>query len=189
MKVTLSPLGATIAGLVALAVSIAAATSAGAQGSDLFTGFQSNSNDPIQIDATKLQITEKDDQRISVFTGNVVVRRGETVMHAEKIRIISELGDDRPEGQAFSRIVASGNVEVTSGDQTVTGPKVVVDMVKQVITMSGGVVMSQGANVITGERLVVDLVSGKAGVEQASNNKRIRGVFTPGAGNPAPPGQ
>lgn len=177
------------AAALAVALTLAGATAASAQTADLFTGFQSNSKDPIQIDAASLEISEEAKTRISEFAGGVVVKRGDTTMRASKIRVFSPLGDNKPKGQSFSRIEASGNVEVKSGPQTVTGSQVVVDMVKQTITMSGSVVLSQGPNVITGDRLVVDLATGKARVEQEAG-KPIRGVFTPGEGGGfAPPGQ
>jgi len=157
----------------------------GAPASELFTGFQSRSDAPIQIDAAQLEISEEGDQRISVFSGNVIVRRGDTVLRANTIRIFSDLSDTRPKNEAFDRIEATGNVEVNSGEQTVTGSTVVVDMGKQTITMTGTVVLKQGANVITGDRLVVDLATGKARVEQAAG-KPIRGVFTPGSGTLTP---
>lgn len=170
-------------GLALFPVSMAPA----AQTEALFTGFQAKSQDPIQVDAGQLEISEEGNQRISVFSGNVVVRRGDTVLTAKTIRIFSDLNDNRPRNEAFERIEASGGVKVTSGPQTVTGSKVVVDMGKQTITMSGTVVLKQGGNVITGDRLVVDLATGRARVEQAEG-ERIRGVFTPGAGA-LPPGQ
>jgi lipopolysaccharide export system protein LptA len=176
------------AGFGAASMVLAATSGANAQASDLFTGFQTKSKDPVQIDAASLEVSEEGKQRISVFSGNVIVRRGETSMRAKTIRVISDLSDKRPKNQAFSRIEASGNVEVKSGNQTVTGAAVVVDMGKQTITMTGNVVLAQGANVITGDRLVVDLVSGRARVEQAAG-KPIRGVFTPGGDAAAPPGQ
>jgi lipopolysaccharide export system protein LptA len=182
------PFRGLVAGLGGIFVLVCAAASAGAQTADLFTGFQTNSKDPIQIDAASLEISEEGKQRISVFSGNVIVRRGETVLRAKTIRVFSDLSDKRPKNQAFSRIEASGNVEVTSGEQKVTGAQVVVDMGKQTITMTGNVILSQGTNVISGDRLVVDLASGKARVEQEAG-KPIRGVFTPGSGTLAPPGQ
>jgi len=179
---------ATPAGLAAIVIAAVLAGAASAQTSDLFNGFQKNSKDPVQIDAASLEIAEEGKQRISEFSGNVIVRRGDTVLRAKTIKVFSDLSDNRPKNQAFSRIEASGGVEVTSGEQKVTGAKVVVDMGKQTITMTGNVVMSQGANVITGERLVIDLVSGRARVEQEAG-KPIRGVFTPGSGTLGPPGQ
>jgi lipopolysaccharide export system protein LptA len=174
---------------IALPLALAGGHAAFAQASDLFTGFQKKSNDPIQIDAASLEISEEGKNRISEFSGNVIVKRGDTTMRASKIRIFSPTGDTKVKGQSFSRIEATGNVEVKSGPQTATGSQVVVDMGKQTITMTGGVVLSQGANVITGDRLVVDLATGKARVEQEAG-KPIRGVFTPGKdGGLAPPGQ
>ncbi len=167
---------AAIVGTVFLVASVPNLTIA--ETVDLFTGFQSKSRDPVEIDAAKLEITEEGDQRVSVFSGNVVVRRGETVLRAKTIQVFSDTNGKGPKGQAFSRIVASGNVDIKSGPQSAKGAKVVVDMGKQTITMSGGVVLSQGANVISGERLVVDLVSGSARVEETAG-QRIRGVFTP----------
>jgi lipopolysaccharide export system protein LptA len=177
------------AGAIVLPLWLAGTLAASAQTADLFTGFQSNSKDPIQIDAASLEISEEGKTRVSEFSGNVVVKRGDTVLRAAKIRVFSPMGDTKVKGQSFSRIEATGNVEVKSGRQTVTGSQVVVDMGKQTITMTGGVVLSQGANVITGDRLVVDLATGRARVEQEAG-KPIRGVFTPGSeGGLAPPGQ
>lgn len=164
---------------IAAAAVLMTAAAGHAQTGELFTGFQSNSKDPIEINAESLEVSEEGTQRVSVFSGNVVVRRGDTTLTASTIRVFSPLsGGDRPTGQGFNRIEASGNVKVASGLQTVTGKNVVVDMGKQTITMTGGVTMSQGPNVITGERLVVDLASGRARVEQAPGTP-IRGVFTP----------
>lgn len=176
------------AGFGAVLLLVAATNTAGAQASELFTGFQTKSNDPIQIDAASLEISEEGKQRISVFSGDVIVRRGETVLRAKTIHVYSDMDDNRPKGQAFSRIEAAGDVKVNSGAQTVTGSKLVVDMGKQTITIFGNVVLSQGANVITGDRLIVDLASGRARVEQEAG-KPIRGVFTPGSGSLTQPGQ
>jgi len=181
-------LTSAVTSIGAILVLCAAVNAANAQAAALFTGFQAKSNDPIQIDAVSLEISEEGKQRISEFSGNVVVQRGDTVLTAKKIRVYSDLSDNRPKGQAFSRIEATGGVKVNSGKQTVTGAGVVVDMGKQTITMTGNVVLSQGANVITGDKLIVDLASGKARVEQKAG-QRIRGVFSPGSGALTAPGQ
>ena len=170
------PRAAAPAALLALALAAASAGVADAATADLFTGFQAKSNDPVQVDATVLEITEKDKQRISVFSGNVVVTRGKTVLKAEKIMLFSDLDNKTAEG--FTRIEATGGVYVSSDEQTVTGKTAVVDMKSQTITVSGGVVLSQGTNVITGSRLLVNLATGQARVEQEAG-KQIRGIFTP----------
>lgn len=171
-----------------VSVLVIATVGATSQTADLFTGFQTNSTDPVQIDAASLEISEEGKQRVSVFDGNVIVRRGETILRAKTISVFSDLSDKRPKDQAFSRIEATGNIEVSSGEQTVTGAGVVVDMGNQTITMSGNVVLSQGSSIITGDRLIIYLATGRARIEQATD-KPIRGVFTPGAGSLSKPSQ
>ncbi len=150
---------------------------AAAATADLFNGFQAKSKDPIKVDAGVLEISEQGKQRVSVFKGNVVVRRGDTLLKADTIKLFSDLNSKTADG--FTRIEASGGVYVSSGQQTVTGKTATVDMRTHVITVDGGVVLSQGSNVITGSRLVVNLATGSARVEQDAG-KQIRGIFSPG---------
>jgi len=172
----------TLAALVAgfLTVSfLAFGGGATAQGAaDIFAGFQARSDAPVEVDAQSLEIFEDGDQRVSVFSGGVEVRRGNTLIKAAKITLYSDLENTSPEG--FTRIVAGGNVFVRSGEQTVTGNTAVVDMTTSTITVSGDVVLAQGTNVISGSRLVVNLATGRARVEQ-NQGGRIRGVFSPGS--------
>ena len=153
---------------------------------DLFNGFQDKSKDPVEVSANVLDVAEQGKQRISTFSGNVVVRRGKTVLKADTIKLYSDLKATSAEG--FTRIEASGGVYVSSGEQTVTGKSAVVDMKTRTITVSGGVVLSQGGNVITGSRLVVNLATGQARVEQEAG-KQIRGIFTPDVAGGKPAGQ
>src|SRR5690606_19171979 len=74
-----------LAVVAALASGPAAAQSTG----DLFSGFGSKSNDPIEVDAKSLEIIEEGEQRISIFSGNVTVRRGDTTLKASSIKLYS----------------------------------------------------------------------------------------------------
>jgi len=157
------------------AVAIATADPAASQtAADLFSGFQAQSDDPVQVDAEALEVYEEGDQRISMFSGGVVVVRGDTTLRAATIKLYSDLAGELA-ATAFTRIEADGGITVASEDQTVTGRTAVVDMEARTITVSGGVVLSQGGNVLTGNRLVVDLATGRARLE----GDQVRGVFTP----------
>ncbi|MCX5494995.1 hypothetical protein OSH11_09785 [Kaistia dalseonensis] len=168
-------------------------------GDSMFKGFQSGSKGPVNVEADSLDVVEKNGQRVSTFTGNVTVTRGDSVLKAGKIAIYSAgsggNGDAKPAAAPaaaaapssglpgagdFTRIEASGKVYVNSGDQTATGETAVVDMVGKLVTLSGNVVLSQGPNVITGDRLVWDMTTGRARVDQKPG-ARIRGIFTPGS--------
>jgi lipopolysaccharide export system protein LptA len=166
--------------LVAAAAIVTGVATASAQQSKLFQDFKPGSDEAIQVEADKLEVTEKEQERISVFTGNVTVQRGATVLKASTITIHSDSGAPEAGKEAFNLIEAEGNVQVTEGGQTATGDTATFNMKTQVATISGNVVLSQGRNVLTGARLVVDLNSGIARVEQGSGG-RIRGVFTPNA--------
>ena len=126
----------------------------------------------VQVDAQTLEVYEEGKERIAVFTGNVVVKRGDTTLKATSIKLHQDL---QGKSDAFSKIEADGGVSVRSKDQTLTGKTAVVDMVANSIVVSGGVVLSQGPNVLTGTRLVVDLNTGRARLE----GETVRGVFTP----------
>lgn len=171
---------------------------------EMFKGFQSDESGPVNVEADQLDVSQKDGQRISTFSGNVTVTRGDSILKAGKIAIYSSdekvgaAAGAKPATKAsaataglpgagnFTRIEASGKVYVNSGDQTATGDNAVVDMVAQTVTLLGNVVLSQGPNVITGDRLVWDMETGKARIDQKAGS-RIRGVFTPGA-TPGAPG-
>lgn len=165
------------AGLVLAAAVLAVAPAAADSAADLFAGFQSQSKDPVQVDAQALEVFEEGSQRISVFSGDVVVTRGDTVLRAATIKLFSPL-----EGKtdAFTRIEAEGGISVRSKDQTLTGRSAVVNMVANSIVVDGTVVLSQGPNVLTGKRLVVDLATGRARLE----GDQVRGVFSPSSASP-----
>jgi lipopolysaccharide export system protein LptA len=139
---------------------------------DLFSGFQSKSTDPVQVDAQTLEVYEEGKERISVFSGNVTVKRGDTTLKAASIKLHQ---DTDGKGDAFSKIEAEGGISVKSKDQTLTGKSAVVDMKANSIVVLGTVVLTQGPNTLTGNRLVVDLTTGRARVEGAT------GTFSPPA--------
>jgi lipopolysaccharide export system protein LptA len=164
---------AAVAGMLASAGALAAP-----QTSELFSGFQTSSRDPIQIDADSLDIREDGNQRISVFSGGVVVKRGPTTMKARTIKLYSDK-QQKAQGSAFSRIEAAGPVYVNSADQTVTGDSAVVDMASQVITLTGNVVLTRGkTDVAKGSVLVVNLKTGAANFKNEPG-KRIQIVIQP----------
>lgn len=186
------------------AVPLAAGSAMAQTTGEMFKGFKSTSNAPVNVEADSLEVVQKNGQTISTFSGNVTVTRDDSVLKAGKITIYSTDKKDEaskpapapakspaadaglPGAGNFTRIEASGKVYVNSGDQTATGDTAVVDMIGKQVTLNGNVVLSQGPNVITGDRLVWDMETGRARVEQKAG-ARIRGVFTPGS-TPGAPG-
>jgi lipopolysaccharide export system protein LptA len=79
---------------------------------------------------------------------------------------------------SIKKLVAKGNVIVTSKDQRATGDNGVMDMATNLAVLTGGeVVMIQGPNVLKGKKLTVNLKTGVANV-QGGGVGGVSGVFT-----------
>jgi lipopolysaccharide export system protein LptA len=180
------------AGLIALVVTVA--SEAGAQSAvqgvpNAMQGFSQNRDQPIQIEASSLEMIDK--KKEATFTGSVKVVQGYTTM---KSRILVVFYDNAtpasPAGSAapaastkapmksatpgpggsssIRRLEAKGRVVVTQKDQVVTGQTAIFDTATNLITMKGGVVLTQCTNVLRGDRLVVDMTTGVSRVESDS---------------------
>jgi lipopolysaccharide export system protein LptA len=149
---------------------------AGAQGfGEAFKDFSASSEDPIQIEADRLEV--RDQEKIAIYAGNVRVRQGETVLRTAQLRVFytGEATGVTP-GSSVSRIEASNRVVVRSGSQTASGDKAVFEMAADRITLTGNVVLTEGDNIVRGNKLVVDLKSRKARME----GNRVQTILTPG---------
>ena len=162
-------------------------------------GFGSNSKEPIQIDADKLEVFSKEQR--AVYTGNVVAVQGDTTIKAPTMIVFYDRQGDKPSaekastdagaeasseggGTSLRRVEAKGGVSVVSKDQVATGNDGVFDRAANKIILTGNVALSQGENVTKGQKLVYDTETGVAVVESggsAATNGRVRGVFVPGS--------
>jgi len=143
----------------------------------------SNSKDPIQIEADRLEVV--DGQGIALFDGNVAVVQGTTILKTRKLKVyyLRDAKTDAPGGNV-RKIEATGKVAVRSGDQTASADKAVVDMQGQIATLSGNVTVSQGANILTGCNLRINMATNAANLtpcKSSSTGKsgRVKMLFTP----------
>jgi lipopolysaccharide export system protein LptA len=145
-----------------------------------FSGFDTGSEDPIQIEADKLEV--RDPEKLAVYTGNVRVRQGETVLETPSLQVFysGEPTAAGAPGSAVSRIEAGPGVVVRSGDQTASGDRAVLDMTKDLVTVTGNVVLTQGPNVVRGDRAVVNLATKQGHIE----GRRVQTLITPTGGLP-----
>ncbi|MFO1150027.1 MAG: lipopolysaccharide transport periplasmic protein LptA [Alsobacter sp.] len=157
-------------------------------------GFGSNSKEPIQIDADKLEVFSKEQR--AVYTGNVIAVQGDTTIKAPTMIVFYERqekatgGEAKPEGEGegggtqLKRVEAKGGVSVVSKDQVATGNEGVFDRAANKIILTGNVALSQGENITKGQKLVYDTETGIAVVESGATagtpGGRVRGVFVPG---------
>ena len=163
-------------------------------------GFSTNRDQPVHIEATTLEVREKD--KVATFSGNVRVVQGDTGLRCNSLLVFYEQGNEDgdkgnkgkpmqaatpgPGGeQKIKKLEARGGVVVTQKEQTATGDLGLFDMRSNTVTLTGNVVMTQGQNVLRGDRLVVDLTSGVSRVESSKNGQgRVQGLFQPGGAGP-----
>lgn len=149
--------------------------------SQAFRGFSTNSDDPIQIEADRLEV--RDNDKVAVYQGNVRVRQGETLLKTSELRVhYSGSATGSAPASGVDRIETGGPVTVRSGTQTASGDRAVFEMARELVTLSGNVVVADGDNVVRGNRLVVDLKARKAsmyGGETATGDGRVQTVINP----------
>lgn len=148
-------------------------------------GFSQNRGQPVQIEAARLEVRDKDKK--ATFSGRVKVVQGDTTMRCATLVVFYEpkpqSGGTAPAMPAarpgpggssqISKLEARGGVTVTQKDQTATGDSGLFDMKSNTVTLTGNVLVSQGPNVLRGERLVVDLTTGVSHVESGSGPVRM----------------
>ena len=181
---------AVIAALL-LVPAFAAAQSANKGPPNALQGFSQNKDQPVHIEAMRLEVRDKD--KVATFSGNVKVVQGDTTMNCKTLVVFYEQDDGEqttamtaaspgPGGQQrIKKLEARGGVVVTQKDQTATGDSGLFDMPTNTVTLIGRVVMTQGKNILRGDRLVVDMTSGVSRVESGEAGQgRVQGLFQPG---------
>ena len=175
--------------MLAAAVFIAAVPGAMAQpgtnAPNALQGFQQNRNQPVKIEAARLEVRDKD--KMATFSGNVKVVQGDTTMRCKTLVVFYEqqnkdgqpaqtmpAAKPGPGGSSqISKLEASGGVTVLQKDQTATGDRALFDMKANTVTLLGNVLVSQGPNVMHGEKLVVDLTTGVSRVDAGKGPVRM----------------
>jgi lipopolysaccharide export system protein LptA len=169
--------------LFVLMICVAASVPASAQknqasgGSGVLPG--SNSKDPINIDAGKLDYYDKE-QKL-VYTGNVVAVQGESRLLTPALTIFlmpkeqaANAATPSATNNQVRRMEAAGPVTLTQKDQVGTGDSGVYVKAENKVYLYGNVTLTQGPNVTKGDKLVYDLSTSQAVV-----TGRVKSLFVP----------
>jgi lipopolysaccharide export system protein LptA len=138
----------------------------------------SNSSDPVNIDAAKLDYFDKE-QKL-VYTGNVIATQGESKLQAGTLVIFlapknTETAAGVPSSSSqVRRMEAAGPVTLVSKDQIGTGDRGIYERSENRVYLIGNVTLSQGSNVTKGDKLIYDLSTNQAAV-----TGRVRSMFLP----------
>ena len=139
-------------------------------------------DEQIQIVADKL-ITNNA-EKFAEFVGDVRASQGNLVITSERLRIYYKDNADRNEEQTGSqelikRIVASGNVVVSSEKYKAETDRVEYDLDTRVLVLIGeNSTVTSGKNILTGSKITVNRKNGQIKVE-SSPQKRVKAVFYP----------
>lgn len=178
-------LGLIVAGAVLLAMSPAPLLAQ----TSTFSGLSVSGKDPIQIESDRLEVLEAESK--AIFTGNVNVTQGPTLMKAGRMVVFYVKGDKGSAATGSSnieRLEVDDKVYIKSADQVATGDRGVFDMKTEIMTLSGSqVVLSQGPNVLVGCKLTAYMNTGRAQVDGCtkggSSTGRVMMSITPGSQN------
>lgn len=154
----------------------------------LGSGRHDNSQ-PIEVISDQLEVQQANN--LAIFSGNVDAIQGDMRLRADKLTVHYR-NDEQAEAQAESqgadaggtitKIVAEGNVFVSSPKETGQGDVGVYDVEAQTVVLEGKeVILTQGENVIRGTRAVMNLETGRS-VVQNQQGGRVRGLFVPSQG-------
>lgn len=165
------------------AVVLAAAPAIAQQTSTQRLGLKLSGDKPIQIESDRLDVNETEAK--AVFTGNVSVVQGTTMMKAGKMTVFyvkQGEGGTATGSSNIERLEVDGKVYLKSETQEATGDRGTFDMKSEVLTLSGEkVVLSEGPNVLMGCKLTVQMKTGAAKFEACGG--RIKTLLTPGSQN------
>jgi len=151
-----------------------------------FSGFDSGSGEPIQIEADQLEV--RDAEKIAVYSGHVRVLQGGTLLETPTLRVFytgdapAQGGQGTP-GNKVSRLEAGPGVMVRDGDKTASSDRAVFEMDTDLVTMSGNVVLTQGTSVARGQRFVVNLATNEGRIDGG----RVQTLITPSGENQPKP--
>lgn len=145
------------------------ATAAAAQGvvPMAFGDAQKDSGLPVEVTADTLDVNQADGT--AIFTGNVVIGRGEMRLAAPRVRVVYLKG-----GQGIESLQANGGVTLVSGKDAAEAQRADYNITTGLIEMKGEVLLVQGDNTIAGDSVFVDTAQGTARV-----SGRVRTVLQP----------
>jgi lipopolysaccharide export system protein LptA len=146
-----------------------------------FGGLKMSSNEPIQIESDRLEVRDK--ENMAIFSGNVAVVQGTTVLKAGKLTVFYVPGSDVSSSgsSAIDHLLVEGTVYVKSQDQIATGDQGSFDMKSEMLVLTGEkVVLTQGENVLVGCKLTVNMKTNLANFEGcAKSGGRVSTLLNP----------
>jgi len=113
----------------------------------------------------------RQEEGITILTGNVRVVRGDGVLTAPRMVVYAS-----PDGSGVDRLEAEGGVRYARPGEAISGDRAVYDDRTRLITVTGDVLIVQGRQVARGARLVYHVDTQRTQLYGAPG-ARVRGLF------------
>ena len=128
-----------------------------------------DSKEPIDITGDTAEFQDNN----AVWTGNVRVVQGETILTSERLEaVLTDEGD-------FQTITAIGSVRYSNGKEAITGERAVFNDAARTIVITEDVIVTQGKQVMSAGKITYWVDTGKV-LFTPETGKRIRGLFFTG---------
>lgn len=128
-------------------------------------------NQPIEITAQQLEVLEQ--QRQSIFTGDVVARQGDMTLYADKLIVFLLKDQDQIE-----RLEAIGGVRVLQLGRIATADKAVFHHGEDVLVLVGNAEVIQGENKVSGDEITLYMQENRTLIK-SSKKTRVKAVIVP----------
>ena len=152
------------------------------------TGLKLDSDKPIEIESDQLEVRES--EGVAVFSGNVTVVQGPTLLRSGKMTVYYNKEGNRGSATTGSadidRLIVEQKVYVKSENQVATADMGTFDMRTEVLVMTGKeVVLTEGDNVVVGCKLTVQMATGLAQLDGCGGGEagsgRVKMLLKPGS--------
>ena len=131
--------------------------------------FAAKDTIPIVIEADNFEYHNK--EKLAIYKNNVVVRKGNFTLYADKMNVLfNEEGD-------IKEIEAVGNVKFRKGEYSGSSEKALYFAEKDLIKLIGKAKVKKGNNILEGDEINYFLKEEKAIVK--GKNKKVRTIIIP----------
>lgn len=119
------------------------------------------------------------------YRGNVVVTQGDMTLRSDFLTVFYDDQASVPRSpktsppQRIKRIVAEGNVEITSGERLATSRKAVFNEKKRTVTLQGNAILREGTNQVAGDVIEVFLDEKRSIVKGGKGKRRAQMLLIP----------
>lgn len=160
-------------GAATVALGLALAGPALAQGTAISLGQGADPDAPVEITSDRLELDQ--DTGAAAFVGAVEVVQGDLRLTAGRVDVTYSSGQDGD--GAIESLRATGGVTFTGGGEVAESREAVYDPDAGRLRMTGDVVLTQGRNALAAEALDMDLETGNGVL-----TGRVRAVLRTGGG-------